>query len=71
MSCTKISRHQQLNAWKMEITTCTGNFFIKTTFLKWIPASEICKNQEIDIKKSKPLTLQLLKCFDETGLFIA
>ena len=27
MSCTKISRHWQLNAWRMEITTCTGNFF--------------------------------------------
>ena len=27
MSCTKISRHRQLNAWRMEITTCTTNFF--------------------------------------------
>ena len=23
ISCTKISKHQQLNAWRMEITTCT------------------------------------------------
>ena len=30
MSCTKISRYWQLNAWRMEITTCTGNsIFLK------------------------------------------
>ena len=29
MSCTKISRHWQLNAWRMEITTCTGTFFLQ------------------------------------------
>ena len=28
-SCAKISRHRQLNAWRMEITTCTGNFFLQ------------------------------------------
>ena len=32
MSCTKISRYRQLNAWRMEITMCTGNFSCKTTF---------------------------------------
>ena len=29
MSCTKISRYRQLNAWRMKITTCTGNFFLQ------------------------------------------
>ena len=29
MSYTKISRYRQLNAWRMEITTCTGNFFLQ------------------------------------------
>ena len=24
-----ISRYRQLNAWRMEITTCTGNFFLQ------------------------------------------
>ena len=28
MSCTKISRHGQLNAWRMEITMCTKKFFM-------------------------------------------
>ena len=31
-SCTKISRHRQLNAWRMEITTVQETFSCKTTF---------------------------------------
>ena len=33
-SCTKISRHRQLNAWRMEITTVQETFSCKTTFFK-------------------------------------
>ena len=31
MSCTEISRHRQLNAWRMEIITCIDkpNFFFQ------------------------------------------
>ena len=29
MSCTKISRHWQLNAWRMEITTVQETTFFK------------------------------------------
>ena len=28
-SCTKISSYRHLNAWRMEITTCAGNFFLQ------------------------------------------
>ena len=58
-----------LGEWKL--LRVQETFSLKTTFLNWIPAPEICKNQEIDKIKSKPLTLYLLKCFDETGVFIA
>ena len=53
------SQDRQLNAWRMEITTYTGNFFTQSNiFLKWIPAPENCKNQEINRIKSK----FILKC---------
>ena len=39
MSCTKISRCRELNAWRMKITTCTGNFSCKTTFFKLDPSA--------------------------------
>ena len=48
---------------KMEITTCTGNFFsAKQHFLKWIPAPENCKNQETNRIKSKKFTRTLKLC---------
>ena len=34
MSCTKILRHPQLNAWRMELTTVQENFSCKTIFFK-------------------------------------
>ena len=49
MSCAKISRHRQLNAYRMEITMCTGN--CKTTFLKMDPGAR--KLQESGNKQNK------------------
>ena len=37
--------------WRMVITTCTGN----ANILKWTPAPENCKNQEINRIKSKKI----------------
>ena len=34
MSCPKISRHRQLNAWRMELTTVQETFSCKTIFFK-------------------------------------
>ena len=34
MSCTKISRQRQLNAWRMELTTVQETFSCKTIFFK-------------------------------------
>ena len=52
MSCTEISRNRQLNAWRMEIATCTG--ILSRKKLKWITAPENCKNQDINrIKLTK------------------
>ena len=51
MSCTKSSRHPQMNAWRMEITTCTGKFSCKTTFLKMYPCTR--KLQEPGKKRIK------------------
>ena len=47
----KISRHLQLNAWRTEITTCTGNFFCKTKFFKMDPSAT--KLQESGNKQNK------------------
>ena len=33
-SCTKISRHRQLHAWRMEIIIVQESFSCKTTFFK-------------------------------------
>ena len=34
MSCIKISRHLQLNAWRMKLTTVQETFSCKTIFFK-------------------------------------
>ena len=34
MSYTKVLRHQQLNAWRMELTTVQETFSCKTIFFK-------------------------------------
>ena len=60
MSCTKISRQWQLNAWRMEITTCIETFF--SVFLKWIPAQENCKNQKINRTKLKKINKTVKLC---------
>ena len=51
MSCTKISRHRQLNALRMEITTCTRNFFLQNNFFEMDPRAK--KLQELGNKQNK------------------
>ena len=51
MSCTKISRHRQLNSWRMEIITCTGNLFRQNNFFKMNPSAR--KLQESGSKQNK------------------
>ena len=51
MSCTKISRHRQLKDWRMEITTCTGNFFMENNNFKM--DSSAGKLQESKNKQNK------------------
>ena len=54
MSCSKISRHRQLNAWRMKITTCTGNFFMQNNIFKMDPSARILQepgNKQHKIKE--------------------
>ena len=51
MSFTKISRHGQLNAWRLEITTCTGNFFLQNKIFKMDSSTR--KLQESENKQNK------------------
>ena len=51
-SCTKISRHRQLNAWRMEITTVQETFSCKTTFFKidqWIAENPKSSRQTFNL----------------------
>ena len=48
LSRIKISTHQQLNAYRMEISTLKKTFHSKATFFKNITGPENCKNQEIN-----------------------
>ena len=49
MTCSKISRHRQLNAWRMKITMCRGNFFMQNNIFKMDPR----KLQEPGNKQNK------------------
>ena len=50
---------------------CTGNFFMQNNIcLKWIPAPENCKNQEINRIKSKKINLTLKLCILATNNLI-
>ena len=50
MSCTKILKHRQLNAWRTEINTCTENLFQNEHFLN---GSQSQKLQETRNKKNR------------------
>ena len=50
----KISRHWQLNAWRMEITMCTGIFFLQNNIFKMNPSGRNLKesgNKQNKIKE--------------------
>ena len=40
---------------RIELTTCTRNFFMQNNIYKWIPVPENCKNQETNRIKSKKI----------------
>ena len=58
-----LKRHRQLNARRMKITTCTGNFFRQNNiFFNGSQRPENCKNQEINRIKSKKINRTVKLC---------
>ena len=46
----------------LEITTCTGNFFLQNNLFQMDPSAENCKNQETNRIKSKKINRTLKLC---------
>ena len=52
MSCTKISRHRQLNAWRMELNIVQETFSCQTIFFRidqWIADSPKSSKQTFNL----------------------
>ena len=64
MSYTKIKRYRQLNSWRMEITTCTGNFFshAKQHYLKMDPSARKLQESRKNGIKSKEINRTFKLC---------
>ena len=58
----KISKHWQLNAWRIEIAICTGIFFLQNNIIKMDPSARNLQesgNKQNKVKKKISRTFKL------------